>query len=251
MDLLVDIGNTRLRWCCAEHGQCSAAVVQAYDRQGAAALLQDHWGTLPAPRRVVVANVAGEGLARAVDEAARELWGLRPEYVKAGHRGYGVTNGYVQPAQLGADRWAALVAAHRLFTGVKFLVDCGTAVTVDVLAEDGRHQGGLILPGLTMMRRALLGGTSDLYINDEHGPSQGAGLLAHETSDAIKAGTLHMMAAALERFAQDLEAELSRGLTPIISGGNAAQLLPLIGGGYTHEPDLVLKGLLIIAGETP
>jgi len=248
MDLLVDIGNTRLRWCCAEHGRCSPTVVQAYDSQSLAALLEDHWASLPAPRRVVAANVAGEAVARRLDEAVHDLWGLHAGYVRAAHEGGGVVNGYVNPTQLGADRWAALMAAHRLYAGTKFIVDCGTAVTVDVLGGDGRHRGGLILPGLTMMRRALLGGTSDLYINDEHGPSHPH--LAHETSDAIKAGTLRMLTAALDGIAQDVASGPEGPIeTKIVTGGNAPQLLPMIGADYTHEPELVLKGLMILAGD--
>lgn len=250
MDLLVDIGNTRVRWCCAEHGQCSAAVVQAYDPEGVAGLLREPWASLPAPARVIAANVGGEAVAARIDVLTRELWGLRADYISAVHEGYGVTNGYVKAAQLGADRWAALVGAGRLDSGAKLIADCGTAMTMDVLTGDGRHLGGLILPGLTMMRRALLGGTSDLYISDEHDSTAAGTRLAHETSDAIKAGTLHMAAAALVGIAEDLEAELQCPLRRIITGGNASQLLPLINRSYTHEPDLILKGLLIIAGQT-
>jgi type III pantothenate kinase len=248
--LLVDIGNTRLRWCRADGGRCTTAVVREYNKADAAAAVLDDWVQLTAPRRVVVSNVAGAAVQDAVTGATHTLWSLAPEFVKARAGACGVTNGYRHPERLGPDRWAAMIAAHRLFPGPKYIVDCGTATTVDVLDGEGKHLGGLILPGLTMMRRALLSGTSDLTLNEE-APAARKTLLANETSDAIHGGTLYMLIAALDRIGQDVAAELPGDLVRVVTGGDAPLLLTLLAGEHSHEPDLVLKGLLYIAGETP
>lgn len=249
MDLLVDIGNTRFKWCCAEHGVCGEATSQQYDRSTLSAVLRDHWGGLAEPQRVIVANVAGDAGKQAVIDAAQRLWQLDADFIKAQRRANGVTNGYLRPGKLGADRWAAIIAAHALFPGTKYIVDCGTAVTIDAVDEGGTHLGGLIIPGLTMMRRALIGGASDLVLNDDQDTPHPPTLLADETSNAVKAGTLRALIAVVDRTADELEAERACTLTRVITGGNARLLQPLLAGGYTHEPDLVLKGLSVIAGD--
>ena len=247
--LLVDIGNTRLRWCSSDGGQCGPAAVRDYAKPEVADQLAGEWRDLPLPARVVVSNVAGDALTQAVKRMAQTLWAVDAEFIKAGRRACGVTNGYTHPERLGPDRWAAMIAAHHLFKGPKCIVDCGTATTMDVLDAGGKHLGGLILPGLTMMRRALVGGTSGLYV-DEAAPSLPKTLLANETSDAIQGGTLYMLIAALDRISEDIASELSGELWRVITGGDAPALLPLLAYSHSHEPDLVLKGLALIAGET-
>ena len=246
--LLVDIGNTRLRWCVSDGIRCDSPAVRDYARPDTADLLSEAWADLPVQARVVVSNVAGEAVAHAVSTVARTLWGVGPEFVKARRSACGITNGYTHPERLGSDRWAAMIAAHHLFSGPKCVVDCGTAATLDVLDAAGKHLGGLILPGLTMMRRALVSGTSDLSMEEAPAASPNA-LLANETSDAIKGGTLYMLIAALDRISEDVASELPDDLCRVITGGDAPALLPLLAYSHHHEPDLVLKGLALIAGE--
>lgn len=248
--LLVDIGNSRLRWCASDGIRCGPVTVRDYTGPDVADLLTGEWGALASPSRVVVSNVAGEGVATAVNAAAQALWGMDAAFVKARPSACGVTNGYIHPERLGPDRWAAMIAAHHQFSGPKCIVDCGTAVTLDVLDRDGKHLGGLILPGLTMMRGALISGTSDLSLEAPESPPPN-GLLANETSDAIQGGTLYMLIAAVDRISEDVASELPEDLCRVITGGDAPALLPLLGYSYHHEPDLVLKGLALLAGEDP
>lgn len=246
--MLVDIGNTRLRWCASDGIRCGPAEVRDYIKSDVAGLLAAEWCDLAPPARVVAANVAGEAVAEAVGTSVHTLWGVDAEFVKARRSACGVTNGYTHPERLGPDRWAAMIAAHHLFSGPKCIVDCGTAATLDVVDGAGKHLGGLILPGLTMMRRSLINGTSDLYVEAAVAPPNA--LLANETSDAIQGGTLYMLIAALDRISEDVASELPDDLCRVITGGDAPALLPLLAYSHNHEPDLVLKGLALIAGET-
>ena len=158
---------------------------------------------------------------------------------------YGVSNAYTSPERLGADRWATLVAAHHLYPGPSCVVDCGTAVTIDAVAGTGEHLGGLILPGLTMMRQALVENTQGIG----RVATGDVSLLARNTDDGVTAGTLYALVAALDRIVADVAAELDGEVALLLTGGDAGMLLPLLQDSWQHEPDLVLQGLAVIAGE--
>jgi hypothetical protein len=106
------------------------------------------WGQ-SARCQVVVANVAGPAVPAAEAILADRP---RPSWVRAKRRECGVTNGYRRPAQLGADRWAALIGAWSILRGPCLVVAAGTATTADVLKGDGTFAGGAILPGLELMK---------------------------------------------------------------------------------------------------
>lgn len=249
MQLLVDIGNTRIRWCGADAGRMTGTDCIDYTRDGLD-MLNEAWSALDTPQSIIVSNVAGQSVAEIVQEVAHELWHMEARFITAQSSACGVTNGYTHPEHLGADRWAALIAAYHQYNGPCCVVDCGTAVTLDIVDRHGAHLGGLILPGLAMMRHALLSGTSDLSLNNEHAAPNHTALLADDTSDGVKAGTFYTLIAALDRITADLEEELDCRLQRVITGGDAELLLPLLGQPHHHEPDLVLKGLSLLS-ETP
>ncbi len=173
-------------------------------------------------------------------------WQVRPHFIRAGRQAAGVTNAYAQPALLGADRWAAMIAAWQATGDVVCVVDCGTAITLDLVDAGGVHRGGLILAGVTMMQQALCAHTADLPLpHDEPAPVS----LATTTSGAISRGSLYAAAAAIERIATDMAA--STGLQPavVITGGDAQRLVPLLGLVARYDADMVLKGIAILAGE--
>ncbi len=260
--LLLDIGNSRLKWArTAPRRRGSAGrllgpgAAPRPEPEALAAFARRHWSRLR-PRRVLAANVAGPSFAAALQDWCTGTWGLQAELVTAPARGWGVVNAYAEPARLGPDRWAALVAARRRTQGACCVVDAGTALTFDVLDREGRHLGGLIVPGLELMRRALLQGTGELAARaGPSGPDAPPApatdaLLARDTSQAVQAGTLYAAVATVDRVLADLEAELG-GLARLLSGGDAPALLPLLSGRYDHAPHLVLEGLAIMAEEAP
>jgi type III pantothenate kinase len=170
---------------------------------------------------------------------------LKPEAVTVSASACGVTNAYANPANLGIDRWAALVGAHQHYSAAVCIVDCGTAVTIDLLTAEGEHQGGLILPGTDMLQQLLMTGT--VAINDP-GSSRFATLLASDTDAAVNGGAIYMVVAAIDRVVADMTAGHAGSVETLITGGDAGRILPLLAAPAHHDPDLVLKGLAILSG---
>jgi type III pantothenate kinase len=242
MDLFVDIGNTNLKWAVADAG--SIGEMRSVRHHGGLPIdLLAAWEQLGAPKRVLVGNVAGEKMANAVHNACGSYWDCNPVFANTEPGSYGVTIAYERPERLGVDRWLALIAAHRSYDGPVLVVDAGTAVTYDLLLRDGRHLGGLILPGIEMMRDGLLAGTRIPRVE----PEELAEPWAVDTGSAIAAGSIQAPAALAERLSDRL-ADLA-GAEPmlILSGGDAARLLPAIRRNAREEPDLVLQGLALLA----
>jgi len=250
--LLVDIGNSRIKWASLVKGKLAhhGDAARGKDPEALAADLEQHWRKIKKPAAIVVSNVAGNAYADALTAWCTQRWKLEPRFIVAEHSACDVTNAYSKPERLGADRWAALVAARRLINGPACIIDAGTAVTIDVLNEQGVHQGGLIIPGLAMMRHALLEQTEALQPATATPASGDVSLLARDTQDGVNGGTLYALVAVIDRVVADVRTELGTDLTRIITGGDADSLLPLLAGNYHHHPDLTLKGLAVIAEES-
>ena len=243
MILLLDIGNSRVKWGLLERNELLPGGTAAHAGADLRAVLDGAWAKLARPERVLTCNVAGADCAQWLTDWIRAAWDMTPEFIVPQQQACGVTNAYVEPQRLGADRWAALLAAHMHIPGTACIVDCGSAVTIDALAANGEHLGGLILPGLSMMRRALI---KDTHIPDTPGYGQ-VSLLARDTGDAVTGGVLYALVAAIDRITADVARELRGPMTRVISGGDAECVLPLLAEPYRHEPHLVLQGLAVLA----
>ena len=246
MILLLDIGNTRIKWARLEAGKLSRMDGRIHvDEQLKQAMFAAFEGA--SPKRVVVCNVAGPLVSKALSDFCQERLGLRPEFLISSPERAGVTNGYTDPVRLGADRWAGVIGAWNKFGGPVCVVDAGTAITVDVVDGQGRHQGGLIAPGPQTMRRALADATAGLQ---DLGEGQLA-LLAHDTRSAIWSGGWHTAAGLLERVHGRVSEQFGQDTRFVLSGGDGARLNAIVPGKFTLFPELVLHGLATIAGEQP
>ena len=241
--LTVDIGNTNIKWAVWSGDRITRVERVAYSRHAPENAFAG-WEQIAPEKRVIVACVAGDSVERELGEWMQIHWSVDPEFVRSRATLNGVTNAYPDPAQYGVDRWAALLAAHSLYDYPVCIIDAGTAITVDLLDAAGRHHGGRILPGLQMMREALLHGTV--------GISQASGdpaAFADNTADAVSSGTLHMLQAAVREIGESARQRLGNDMKIIITGGMSEQIMSLTGlPEMVHEPDLVLKGLHTIAG---
>ncbi len=242
--LLIDAGNTNLKWAISHNGEMSVAQRVVYPDKDLVKVLSQRWLLATPPKRVLLASVTTEFRVRALKDWVQNSWNLPLEIISAQVQACGVVNGYVQADQLGADRWAALIAARHLLSGAVCVVDCGTATTLDVINAEGRHLGGLIIPGLGLMRSSLLENTA--RIRDDTCDAADV-LLARDTQSAVSGGSLQATAGLVERLQREVGELIGVPMTAIICGGNATDLLPLLQGNVRHEPDLVLKGLNIIA----
>jgi len=244
--LLLDAGNSRLKWAYMDDGTEPAlrGVVIADDMalEGLAQALLDAGCEMP--DAVHVLSVRAVDFETALRDACDRLHWPLPRIYHARDGEDGVRPVYPEPTQLGADRYGAMVAAHRLFDGPVLVVDCGTAVTVDALDADGRHLGGLILPGLGLMRNALYAGTTVVRVEGDVAPC----LLAENTAQAVAGGTLLGLASAVDGLCDRMTKELGETPHRLLCGGDAAELLPWLQEAYQHYPWLVLQGLDFITG---
>lgn len=227
--LTLDCGNTRLKWGVFEGGRLAESGALGLVELGSLAQRLPR----PLPHRVVVSNVAG---ARAAVEirAAVEGRGRLVQWVKSQRMQCRVTSLYAD-GQLGADRWAALIGARHLQAGPCLVVMAGTATTVDVLDGDGIFQGGLILPGLQLMRDSLTRNTAQLReIEGTFAP------LPRSTADAIASGCISAQLGAIERMHRLLGVAEAPCL---LSGGAAPSLAEHLRLPTRLEPHLVLHGL--------
>jgi type III pantothenate kinase len=246
MNLMVDIGNSTVKWALASGQQLETRGQFMHRGNDLDVLAEQAWGALAVPDRVLVSNVAGTALADRLSAWAGRCWQRSPCFMRAGRRSAGVTNAYAIPEQLGTDRWAAMIAAWHAAAGAVCVVDCGTAITLDLVDPAGVHRGGLILAGVGLMRQALCAHTADLRLpTDEQSPV----VLATSTGAAISSGSLYAAAAAVDRIVTDMAASTDTQPEVVITGGDAPRLMPLLGFAARHDADLVLKGIAILAGE--
>jgi type III pantothenate kinase len=240
--LAVDAGNTRVKW-----GVYEIEVGKEATRLGGGVVPHDDVVRIFAedvPRHVIASNVAGAHIASQLQEQCK-LNNAELHIIASRAAQCGVTNSYRNPGQLGSDRWAALIGAHRLGEGAKLVVMAGTATTVDALTADGAFLGGLIVPGVTLMRAALNRNTAQLGL--EAGQFE---TFPQSTPDAIMSGAIQASAGAIERMYEELAAHSQSIPEVILSGGAAPDLLPRLPFPATVYEHLVLEGLAKMAAET-
>ena len=236
MILCLDAGNSRLKYGLHDGS--------AWRGQGALdyPAFDDLTAQLPAkPTRIVACNVAGETVRRRIEALAANL-ALPLAWLTGTAAACGVSNGYDTPQQLGADRWAALIGARALHAGASVVVMAGTATTIDTLDDNGLFRGGLILPGLSLMRAALASSTADLpHATGRFRP------LPTNTDDAIISGAIHATLGAIER----MRATLGNKAPCLLSGGAAAELAPQLDMPHRLIENLVLEGLVSFGAACP
>jgi len=239
MMLLVDIGNSRIKlgWLDRQTGAREVEpLAVAHDQLQT---VQPWLRTLPHPPVAAVgANVAGAQAAQRV----HEVLGLPVVWIRSSACAAGVRNGYITPAQLGADRWLALIglavcaardsavppaavasrisAAPMMSNTPLMLANYGTATTIDTLAPqdpDGvrRFIGGLILPGVSLMRFSLAQHTAQLPL------AQGAvAAFPTQTDAAIVSGVCAAQVGALAQQWRRVYAHFGRAPVLYVSGGD-------------------------------
>jgi type III pantothenate kinase len=248
MDLLVDIGNARIKWGLQDGDSWTDGEAQLHKGRAFKDIARPIWKDLAQPERVIVSNVAGREYEKSVQTWIKRRWKVVPEFLRSQASLCGVTNAYQVPERLGADRWANLIAAHAYYPGPAVIIDCGTAITIDALDAAGRHLGGLIVPGIDLMSAALVGNAAGIELNEPG--SQSVSLLGSSTESAVAGGVLYTAVALVDRVCQDLRAELGKGTSMLLTGGDAGRLLPLLDTRPRHDANLVLKGLSVFAKES-
>ena len=244
--LVLDVGNSRMKWGLHGPRGWMGAGVTPNTEIGTLSLRD--WQTLPRPVRVIGVNVAGEA-ARVRVEAQIARWRLVPQWLTASAAACGVVNSYRVPSQLGPDRWASLVAARQrtLQDGVPtaaIVVNAGTAVTIDALDREGRFLGGLIVPGLRLMLRALAENTSALRVTPGTFTA-----FPDNTADALYSGAVQAVTGAIHQMRAGLEHD-GEPARCFLAGGAAPEIAPHLTGSVEVVDNLVLEGVLALADAT-
>ena len=255
----LDVGNTRLKWRLLDlpeaTGKASVVLGRGFrvlsdypDPGDALAALRSELLPLLGDRRLAslrVATVAAPELSLAVDQWAQRHFGIRAEFAYVTAAAAGVTAGYDDPAILGVDRWLAVLAASRYGQEGFVVVDCGSAVTVDLLRA-GQHQGGYIVPGLRLMSRALFGDTARVKVQPQWSGEPAAVAPGRTTAAAVGGGLPLMVVGLLLEVLRRQQADTGTTWKVLLCGGDARFLSTLLPAGVEFQvvDDLVLDGLL-------
>lgn len=247
--LLVDIGNTRIKWARLEAGRMRKGRAAAYAAWTSRDYARRVIGARNGITRVLVSSVAGAKAGRALAAAARRA-GTRCEFVSVPRRGGGITVGYLEPWRLGVDRFVAAVGAHSLFPGIPlWVVGVGTAMTLDLICADGRHKGGVIVPAPALMVDTLLKRTAGIRQRAAGGRATSTGLLARATRAAVHQGARYAAAALIDRAVAEGRKLLGKPPFVVLTGGESPPVRSLLDSRAVGIPDLVLKGLAVLALE--
>lgn len=242
--LLVDIGNSRIKGAFLASGNLfelptidttSSPVLDDWEK------LLSKWEEL---RRILVSNVAGPVVAEGFVQAALGRWHVKPEFARPRRKCGKMTTLYEDPNQLGVDRWLSALAAYQLSRSATCVLDAGTALTIDVVRENGEHLGGIIAPGPGLMRFSLAQQTAQLEIEGD-GLSAGFGT---NSRDAIGLGCDAMVLGLLSSVERRLiEVAPDESFRWFLTGGGADAIRHLLHVDYEYTPDLVLRGLAFTA----
>ena len=226
-----DIGNSRIKWRFLEPGQ--NRITAQSTAKTVEELLASSLTTL-SPDLIRVANVRADDSLALLTDFSLEKWQIQPVIAQVSQECGGVRNGYGDISRLGVDRWLAMLAAHAHNEGALCVIDAGTAVTVDLVSAEGVHEGGYILPGADLMRRALSNETGRIDVNALEAPAIVPGT---NTQACVTAGSGRAVVGAVESTMAEYP-----GHRPLLTGGSAGTLRDF-GLVATHNPDLVMEGL--------
>ncbi|MDQ7089783.1 MAG: type III pantothenate kinase [Methylococcales bacterium] len=243
MNLLIDIGNTRLKWAFGTVNKLKDSQAISHQNPNFSQQLIHDWQALESPDAIAISSVSSDAIKSIVLRILRQLWADKKVIIAVSTaNAFGVTNSYLQPQKLGVDRWLALIASYHYYQQAAWVIDCGTAITLDLIDDDGQHKGGVISSGLQLMKSALSTNTTALSFS-ENKYSLG---LANKTDKAIFSGTLYAAVGLIEQL-------VNRQSAPsmcILTGGDAHLIAQNLSFPVTLEPDLVLKGLVILTNKS-
>ena len=235
MILLVDIGNSRVKWAVFDGGRLRAPEAREHSGLPGALLAKL---SLPVTDAVWVSNVTGTEHEGPIADAIDAQCGARAQFARTRRNWSGLRVAYDEPERLGVDRWLAMAAVWIETEKPFCVVNAGTALTYDEVRRAGRHAGGLIAPGLSTALNAVRGSTRFALRPQAAAYAEGLGT---DTEGCVRQGALYACAGLIERAAREVLG------VRVLTGGDAETLRPHLGRGWTVRPNLVLEGLLAYA----
>ncbi len=246
MKLFLDVGNSRIKWRSTTMPESRAvSSVEALGKQ---------WQDLPAESAVSLygCNVRGPEVAKEIDRLVRQVFSSDVRWLSSQAQAAGVRNAYALPAQLGVDRWAAIVAANARNPGrACIVIDAGSAITVDAIDERGQHRGGVIMPGLKMLFEGLgrAAQLQNIAADRRERLVQECQALASSTEVAIVSGVVFSMRGGVRMVIEQQCRQINVKIhaIPIFVTGGDAHMLTFESLQTQRLPDLVLDGVRLLS----
>jgi type III pantothenate kinase len=250
-ELLIDVGNTRMKWVRWDGGALAGSRVAGHRGRLDAALRTMAEDLTTEVDRITVANVAGPEVADALRRFADDNGVAALRFLASERQACGVVNAYDEPQKLGVDRWAAMIGAHRrtqsaMPGAASCIIGAGTAVTLDVVRATGEHLGGLIMASADLAMRMLVHGTSDIGAVDMHDTRWSMGLLGRNTSSAVTLGAWVSLGAGLDRSVSAVRESIASPCSVYLTGGGANTLRDWLETEVQMQKDLVFEGMLAL-----
>lgn len=246
--LLVDIGNSSVKWSVLDPAtnMYSLDMLQKqYPQEVAKDYFIQCWSDIEKPKKVIVSCVAAMPVWLAIDEASQCLWNIKPERIAPVKNDYGIINAYTQPSELGSDRWCALIGAFHVTDSDVVVIDCGTAITIDVVTKLGQHLGGYILPGLRMMKNSLGLQTAQITVTNNFAEKVSF-MPENNTSECVNSA-VHLAAVSFIEKVINQQLKRTSDLNCLLTGGDASSIAEYLNNQCVIMPNLVLRGLAYIA----
>ncbi len=236
MKVLVDIGNTRIKWAIEANGIVKNSLAIKH-QINFIEQIKENWSLIERPEILAISSVSKQYLVDELLALAETLWpNVSIVVAKSTAQALSITNAYKEVGKLGVDRWLGLIALQHYYPGKGCVIDCGTAITIDVLNDDGLHLGGLISPGLQLMKQSLFQGAESLS-NVKQQFSVG---LSDATDSAIFSGTLFAATGLIDKVITEY---CSSAKTIVLTGGDAEFISKHLNCKVIIEKDFILKGL--------
>jgi type III pantothenate kinase len=244
--LLLDIGNSRVKWAIASGDRLSRQQAVAHGGRLGGVLRGPLAKAMDGVDSVCCVSVAAPAMTVTLLRQLRRR-GLPARRLQSRREQLGLRNGYREAWRLGADRWAAMLGARALGLGRRSLlvVGAGTALTVDLVDPAGRHLGGVIVPGRRLMAAALLADTAGIARRARGLPRPGgrSAVFATDTREALQSGADQAAAALVERLRVEARRKLGHYPQVVLTGGDGPALARKLKCRFKLVPDLVLRGL--------
>ena len=193
--------------------------------------------------QIWVSSVASADRNERLAQLLQSHWGISPWIPQSAAQSGTLRNSYAEPERMGVDRWLAMLGAQQHRRGRFAVIDAGSALTVDIVADDGQHEGGYIIPGPELMERALLLDTDRVRFAQDVGYALNPG---QSTAEAVRHGIAAAQAGSVRLVLEKAEIAATQVL---FCGGGAEVLMQLMGIDEGYFPDLVFEGLEVMALE--
>ena len=254
MNLLIDIGHSRIKWSLYDSSCDTFTTFGAmyYHEANLPDLFAHHWGNIIELENVLIADVSSDKIAESCNFWFAENYHVKAVHVKTQNYAHGMRNAYLNPSRLGVDRWLAMLAGWYRFRNDKAamcVVDCGTAITVDGISDAGLHLGGLILPGFTLAHSSLADGVRGIRCAIDEADHMDSHSMPpyfyNTTKQAIHGGYQFAVIATIDSIVTAMQNKFGQTVHRLLTGGDAKRVLGLTKTEFEHDPKLVLRGLAL------